>query len=265
MMTITATISLVLCSVVGAFTSTDCGVKGLLLSEQPQPRQSTLYRRYQCGNNKLINALAFSPHSSERCDSEQPWLDKGLLISSFSDGLKSNRDAQDWLCEALVERLWNDVQTHSEEALQQSNTFSPCNGPDPVIWQQLEDIDEQVQELYPETKSNDFTKKTSSWKHSLEMLWIQQQHSMVGKFLEVRLLYIPTASYALRKDSTNTPGKQRQRARADGKQRRNEIVAMIQENLAGVAISAVTLDLDDGSVKQAECTIPNINVAFPTV
>lgn len=276
MMTITATILVVMCSVVGALTSTGCcSVKRLhhIFQQQQQqqrqrqqpPTSQTGYTRRQLQRSSNI-PLEFSRESLEKCDSAQPWIDTGLLLSSFTDGLMSNRDAQDWLCEAIVERLWHDVQRRSEEVLHQSNTFSPCNGPDPVMWQQLEDIDQQVQELYPKTNSIDDT-RTSSWKRSLERLWIQQQQSKVGEFLEVRLLllYIPTALYALRKDSINTPGKQRQRARADGKKRRNQLVAMLQENFDGVAISAVTLDLDDGSVKQADCTLPNVNVTFPMV
>jgi len=51
--------------------------------------------------------------------------------------------------------------------------------------------------------------------------------------LELRLVYIPTAMYALRCDSTNTPGKQRQRARADGKKRRNELVSMVEKLMGG--------------------------------
>jgi hypothetical protein len=260
MMTITAVISVTLYSFVGALTSIGCcSVKSLRLVQQQQSNQWTRRRR----RSKLKIPLAFTLESFESTDSVQPWLDKGLLLSSFTDGLKSNRDAQDWLCEALVERLWYDVQRHAEEALQESTTFSPCNGPDPVKWQQLDDIDQQVRDLYPNTKYNEDT-KTSSWKRSLEQLLIQQ-HSNVVQRLEIRLLYIPTASYALRNDSINTPGKQRQRARADGKKRRNELVAMLQQNFDGVAISVVTLDLDDGSVKQAECTIPYVSVDLPTV
>jgi hypothetical protein len=266
MMTIQVAISIVLGSVVGAFTSTGCGVTRLhfIQQQKQQPTPSMLLRPCQ-SSNKLTIPQAFSRKSLEICDSTQPWLDKGLLLSSFTDGLKFNREAQDWLCEALVERLWNDVQMRSEEALQLSNIFSPCNGPDPFMWQQLENIDQKVQEIYPKTRSNDDA-KPSSWKQSLELLRMQQQQqSQVGACLEVRLLYIPTALYSLRKDSTSTPGKQRQRARADGKKRRNEIVVMLQENLKGLAISAMTLDLDDGSVKQPERTAPNVNVAFPTV
>jgi len=69
---------------------------------------------------------------------------------------------------------------------------------------------------------------------------------------ELRVVYIPTALYALRPESSSTPGKQRQRARADGKQRRDALVQLLHEELPVpmLQVAAVTLDLDDGSVKQ---------------
>ncbi|KAG7374634.1 peptidase S51 family protein [Nitzschia inconspicua] len=216
--------------------------------------------------NGIFAATVTNDVSSEpwNANAQPLWLDKGLLLSSFTDGLRSNRDSQDWLCNALVERLWKDFQQQSERGLLDSNIFSPCNGPDPDLWQQLEDVDLQIEELYSKNEGNCHA---SSWRRSLEMLRLQQrqQNQDNNTIIELRLLYIPTALYALRKDSTNSPGKQRQRARADGKQRRNEIVAMLQDNLDGVAISAVTLDFDDGSVKQAECTIQQHDTLnFPT-
>ncbi len=72
----------------------------------------------------------------------------------------------------------------------------------------------------------------------------------------IKVLYIPTAMYALRKNSENTPGKQRQRARADGKKRRDKIVqclnTMFQDDNDNSLLNTltVTLDLDDGSIKQ---------------
>ena len=78
----------------------------------------------------------------------------------------------------------------------------------------------------------------------------------------MRLLYIPTAMYAPRIDSENSLGKQRQRARADGKKRRTQIIQLIQQ-LVGVnanAVSAVTFDLDDGSIKQPEGFLSNESI-----
>jgi hypothetical protein len=95
--------------------------------------------------------------------------------------------------------------------------------------------------------------------------------------LPLRLVYVPTAMYALRKDSASTPGKQRQRARADAKKRRDEICRLVSdlfsanesngdvsrcgENAGGdlhpwkVSVAAVTLDWDDGSLKHVACAI----------
>ena len=98
----------------------------------------------------------------------------------------------------------------------------------------------------------------------------QQQHQNDDNDLEIRVLYIPTAMYALRADSKNSPGKQRQRARADGKKRRNQLVNYLQDLFSNAVesdgdgdsdsnggfvgfdanILAVTLDLADGSIKQ---------------
>ena len=71
---------------------------------------------------------------------------------------------------------------------------------------------------------------------------------------QLRFLYIPTAMYALRTDSVNSPGKQRQRARVNGMKRRTAVLQLVRELLDDddVLILAVTLDLDDGSIKQPE-------------
>ena len=80
---------------------------------------------------------------------------------------------------------------------------------------------------------------------------------------QVRILYIPTAMYALRSDSTSSPGKQRQRARADGKKRRTQVIRLVEELFASddeeedggglnVNVLAITLDLHDGSLKQPQ-------------
>ena len=62
----------------------------------------------------------------------------------------------------------------------------------------------------------------------------------------VRLCYVPTASYALRSSSENSPGVQRQRARRDGKSKRDRIVGLFG---GPERCDAVTLDLWDASVK----------------
>lgn len=59
-----------------------------------------------------------------------------------------------------------------------------------------------------------------------------------------RLTYIPTAMYAERKDSSQSPGKQRQRTRREGRLRRDEICAAL-----GGTCEAATLDLYDASIR----------------
>jgi peptidase E len=90
--------------------------------------------------------------------------------------------------------------------------------------------------------------------------------------INLKLLYIPTAMYALRSDSQNTPGKQRQRARADGKKRRDQLVSFLQTTLDEelnigsnkTCISTITLDLDDGSIKQPNHTFhKDSSITFP--
>ncbi|KAL3936110.1 MAG: hypothetical protein SGARI_002701, partial [Bacillariaceae sp.] len=197
-----------------------------------------------------------------------------MLLSSFSDGLQSNPEAQDWLCDAIVENLWKEEQLSLETSLKDSNEFSPCNGPDITKLEQLERIDEKVKELYPTTEDGSaddvVTATLLSWRQSLDLLLQQRKDSSNNNNdnesdpLELRIVYIPTALYALRKDSTNTPGKQRQRARADGKKRRNLIVQMLSSLMGdrGVSVSAVTLDFEDGSIKQPESTCGD--VPFPS-
>mmetsp|Transcript_10306 Transcript_10306/g.31181 ORF Transcript_10306/g.31181 Transcript_10306/m.31181 type:complete len:678 (-) Transcript_10306:338-2371(-) len=79
-----------------------------------------------------------------------------------------------------------------------------------------------------------------------ELLKAAVQERAAGE--RVRFAYVPTAGYALRKDSNRTPGVQRQRARRDGKQKRDRVV----DFLGGpTACDALTLDLCDASIKHA--------------
>jgi hypothetical protein len=200
---------------------------------------------------------AFNDDDDDDTPPQQRWLDKGLLLSSFTDGLETNPEAQDWLCDALIENLWKERQQSMEISLSKSNEFSPCNGPDIALFEKLEDTDKKVKELYPndDEETSTAVKCTSSWRQSLK--WLVQPREKDDP-LELRLVYVPTALYALRRDSNNTPGKQRQRARADGKKRRDAVVRMLADRLLGrdgdVTIASVTLDLDDGSIKQPEST-----------
>ena len=131
-----------------------------------------------------------------------------------------------------------------EQAVAQSALASPCNGPDPIALQALEVADQRLSILNEKTNSS-------------PTLTVNNNHADSGGVL--RFIYIPTALYALRSDSTNTPGKQRQRARADAKQRRSEIITTlsqilsVQENQENqIRIHSVTLDLDDGSIKHPD-------------
>lgn len=177
---------------------------------------------------------------------------EGLLISSFSDCLLPNEEAQDCLRRGLVRCLLTEQQQATEKALESSVRSSPCNGPNMEAMQRLERIDEALRHL----ESN----KPSSCRSSSDLL----RHASEPAHACLRFVYIPTAMYALRPESNNTPGKQRQRARADGKQRRNDIVRLLQALLGEeTTIAALTLDLDDGSIKHAETTNTNVEIRFP--
>jgi hypothetical protein len=180
------------------------------------------------------------------------WINHGLLLSSFSDGLKPNPEAIDFLLRGLVASLWREQQTAAESDVVKSAIQSPCCGPDLDAIMNMEVADDAILQL---------EEGNVSWKDTLAGLIDRDNHD---KPLELRFMYIPTAMYALRKDSTNTPGKQRQRARADAKKRRNEIVELLSSQLGeSVTISAITLDLDDGSIKHAEGS--NDSAVFPKV
>lgn len=173
---------------------------------------------------------------------------RALLISSFSDGVQKSKKAQEFLRSNLLSCMLQQEVLRLEQAVAQSALSSPCTGPDPVALQALEVADQKLSILNEKTNSS-------------PVLTIEDNningHADNGGVL--RFIYIPTALYALRSDSTNTPGKQRQRARADGKQRRSEIIATLSEILSEqeyqenqIRIDSVTLDLDDGSIKHPE-------------
>jgi peptidase E len=172
------------------------------------------------------------------------WMREGLLISSFSDGLVPNLQARHYLRKGLLRCLLTEQQQAAELTLEASVLFSPCNGPNMEAMHCLELCDRALQQL-----------KTDSVSCSSDGV-LQQAALSDNETSHLRFVYIPTAMYALRPESTNTPGKQRQRARADGKQRRDEIVRLLQELLGAntTTIDSVTLDLDDGSIKQPETT-----------
>jgi hypothetical protein len=167
------------------------------------------------------------------------WLKHGLLMSSFSDGLKPNPQAIDFLMRGLVASLWREQQSNAEKVVEESVLQSPCCGPDLDALTSMESADIALADL---------EEGRVPWQDVLNVLT-----ERVSGPLEVRFLYIPTAMYAVRKDSSNSPGTQRQRARADGKKRRNEIVRLLSSQFEDkVCIRTVTLDLDDSSIKQPD-------------
>jgi len=89
----------------------------------------------------------------------------------------------------------------------------------------------------------------SSFPQSLSPSDIENLDLSLPKPTSVNLLYIGTAGNSLRRGSTSSPGLQRQRARADGKSRRDNISRFCNEGL-NRKCNAVTLDFADRSLKQ---------------
>lgn len=184
----------------------------------------------------VAKAIHGNSRTSEE-EKEQEWLSHGLLFSSFSDGLGKNSQAQAFLLEGLAKALLVEQCSNAEDQVKSSVLASPCNGPDVALLSDLDDIDERLAQVKNHADPLSLLPPTSS------------------SSLELRFVYIPTAMYAVRPESNRTPGKQRQTARADGKKRRDRIVRLLSEMLAPVAdvnVRAVTLDLDDGSIKQPQ-------------
>jgi peptidase E len=194
-------------------------------------------RRHRRKNSSIATSRSskqVSPHRPDGTDTDTTpcWLSEGLLISSFTDGLKNNRPAHELLRRGLARAVQQQAIAETERLLADSVRASPCNGPNIQLLERLEYLDEN--------RGGTMTSSSP---------------------LLLRVLFIPTAMYALRLDSTNTPGRQRQRARADAKQRRDEICTMLVSCCANVLdgtidndidIHVVTVDLADGSVKQPE-------------
>jgi len=195
----------------------------------------------------------------------------------------------------LVETLWKEEQQNTQLALEESNVVSPCNGPDPVLLEQLEDTDRIVEGMNLNQNCDDTDDTNNNdWRKNLELLCQMKSRKSVDddddddddnnspNLLDLRVLYIPTAMYSLRPGSTSTPGKQRGRNRADGKKRRTEILRLLAGQLETFvdtsscskndvfAVRTVTMDFDDGSVKQPEevvvgDTVSESGAEFPEV
>lgn len=171
-------------------------------------------------------------------DTESTWMRHGLLFSSFTDGVLANPSAHEFWRRGLVRAMLLQKQRDMEIAVKQSAAFSPCSGPNVTAIDRLEAVDDALRRL-------------DSDPDPLQLLLGVLDGSDTPR---LRFVYVPTALYAVRLDSTNTPGKQRQRARADAKQRRDAIVQLLQSSqLLGtlIPVDVVTLDWEDGSVKHA--------------
>ena len=199
------------------------------------------------------------------------WATHALLFSSLTDGILSNPGARSFLRYSLVSALLRKHIVKKEDQLKSSAEFSPCNGPNVDALNHLEHVDElneRGRQYSLSDNLNDSGEKTID-KWSRETLDFLMSKEVNSDALTVKIIYIPTAMYALNSESSNTPGKQRQRARADGKKRRTQLLRLVEELLfpsdgtddndgadgddaVSLNLLAVTLDLDDGSIKQPE-------------
>ncbi len=196
-----------------------------------------------------LDAVSSTPPFNSR------WATNALLFSSWNDGVAPNLVAKSFLRFSIVNKLLQDHVSEKENGLETSVKFSPCNGPDVNELNNLEIADtmsESGKEFTFETFDSEVTNDVDSW--AKETL----QHVSTGaNEVTVKLLYIPTAMYALNPQSSNTPGKQRQRARADGKKRRTQVLNLLKtllstESSDNLCFQTITLDLDDDSLKQPE-------------
>lgn len=173
------------------------------------------------------------------------------LSCNLTLGVASNNDTRSFLKYALLRKMLRDNNHRYEDEVKTSVEFSPCNGPDVHALNCLEMVDELIEREQLILRENRIMTNDDAFnKWSDDAM--DYLLSVSNGSIDLRFLYIPTAMYALNPQSSNTPGKQRQRARADGKKRRDQVTNVIDELFnAKIQISAITLDLDDGSLKQA--------------
>lgn len=157
----------------------------------------------------------------------------GLLFSSFTEGVRPSKEVAHFIKKILLPAMVSEVLLKQQQPLQK-----PVEQPTARCLY----LNQLLKQLMNENQ---------------KVIYVEEE-----LVLPLRLLYIPTAMYALRKDSLNTPGKQRQRARADAKSRRDTIVKYLQNLFVleaqntttnsqpiTVDVSALTLDIEDGSLK----------------
>ena len=206
---------------------------------------------------------------------DKKFLNYGMLISSFTDGIlgpsnQIDRDSKMFLKYSLLSLFTMDIRKELEERVEASVKHSPCAGPNIEYLNSMETLDSIIHQSNSEKIQNPM-EKIQVLKEYLQSYLRESTNDV--PIMDLKLLYIPTAMYALRSDSQNTPGKQRQRARADGKQRRDQLVSFLQTILNEelkigsndmISVSAVTLDLDDGSIKQPYTSHQDSSITFPT-
>mmetsp|Transcript_12485 Transcript_12485/g.23429 ORF Transcript_12485/g.23429 Transcript_12485/m.23429 type:complete len:445 (+) Transcript_12485:357-1691(+) len=231
-------------------------------NESPRWRTSKIFRHCQLFQQRFLDygsplliieegtrsTILFSTASqNELAEEEQTCelsnINYAILISSFTDSMTSTSTLQFFKYSLASLLTMDEVQVIQKE-IEQSTMYSPCQGANIELLDMLQGGDELLVRCKDNMSHEDKTKS---------MLRFLTERD---RTLELRVLYIPTAMYALNPNSSNTPGKQRQRARADGKKRRNQLVQCIQdlfqndEDHLKLNILAVTLDFDDGSIKQ---------------
>ena len=218
------------------------------------------FRRHRQSISELsaTNDADDQPSKNDATDTTPPLARHALLISSFSDGVVESPPAKAFLKLGIAKALASERSRKVEGQVRESVLFSPCAGPSIDLLNTLEDMDNVVASL-----------SSPGGEGSATPIDASELERRAGDFLSMlskaaassdkddepachcRILYIPTAMYALNPESKNTPGKQRQRARADGKKRRNLVVKTIEDLLGEqFSVLACTLDFDDGSIKQ---------------
>ena len=243
-------------------------------------------------NNKINN----TNNNNDENNNDKPirCMKHGMLISSFSDGVlattATNDDEEDplsrfskpkiFLQSILSSMLISDYIQIIQDEIENSAKYSPCAGPNIDYLNLLQEGDTLLERI-----NSSLDKRTTKNKENIVVEFNDHDGSdydisfimkEIYNFMEktqstfsssapptptptMKILYIPTAMYALRSDSNNSPGKQRQRARADGKKRRDKVMQYIYNEIfqSKVNVAGVTLDLDDGSIKQPIVLLPN--------
>ena len=203
-------------------------------------------------------AAATATATASSNPSSPPFARHGLLISSFSDGVLASPPALSYLRLGLARSLAADLARRSEGGVRSSALHSPCNGPDVDALGRLEGADAAAAAAAAAAAEGG-TAGDRDQAAGMALRAVLDAEAGAGGAARprCRVLYVPTAMYALRADSSSSKGKQRQRARADGKKRRNQVVAAVEGLLRGgegeacpFDVLACTLDLDDSSIKQ---------------